>query len=143
MEFATLVIALIVFAVACQGIGFYLEARQAKSSSWSQRSQSSSSLASTLRDLIGKASRTGFNKAILRNKKFSDRLELLLVRSGHVFGWKPEDLLFYKELGAFLGLLLIWQSGQTPMLAWIGAAAAGFMLPDFFVKGKGSARLAD
>ncbi len=143
MDFATFLITLIIFVLVYQGAGLYLEARQAKrSSAWSQSSSASASSRSSLRDVIGKISHAGFNKAILRNKRFRERLELMLIRSGYIWGWKPEDLLFYKELGAIFGLVLVWQSEQTQPLVWIGAAAVGFILPDFYVKGKGSARLA-
>jgi tight adherence protein C len=67
----------------------------------------------------------------------------MLIRSGYVFGWKPEDLLFYEELGIALGLLFIWQSGQTQPIFWIIAAVGGFMIPELYVKGKGRVRLAE
>src|SRR2546423_14964203 len=110
MDFTTLLIALVVFALIYQGVGLYFETRQTKASAWSQQPNVTSS---TLKDLVDKVSQTGLNKALLRNKKFRDRLDLLLIRSGYIFGWKSEDLLFYKELGICLGLFFIWRSGQT------------------------------
>src|SRR5258708_12506406 len=80
----------------------------------------------------------GLNRAILRNKKFSEKLDLLLVRSGNVFGWNIEALLFYKELGGGLGLLFMWKLNISKPLAWIAAAYIGFLLPELYVKSKGA-----
>ena len=57
--------------------------------------------------------------------------------------WKPEDLLFYQELGLALGLVVSWQSGQTQPIIWVIAPVVGYLLPEVYVKGKGTARLAE
>jgi tight adherence protein C len=143
MDYPTLVIALLIFALIYQGIGFALEARQSKTPTWSSDLPATSTSSRTLRDVVYKVSQTGLNKAILRNKRYRERMELMLIKSGHVFGWKVEDFLFYKELTAGCGLLLVWQSGHTNPLIWIAGAVIGFMFPDVYVKGKGTARLAE
>jgi tight adherence protein C len=144
MDFPTIAITLIVFAVLYQGAGFFLESRQGKTSLWPQRTGPLASATTTsLQGLIAIVSQTGINKAILRRKGFREHLELLLMRSGYLFGWKPEDLLFFKELGALFGAFLMWQCGQTQPLLLIGAACLGYMLPEFYVKSRGKIRLAE
>jgi tight adherence protein C len=141
MDFATLAIAGVIFAVTYQGVGLYLESRRLKRPFGSPRSSSASSFA--LQEFINKISQVGFNKTLLRRKGYRERLETLLVRSGYAFRWKAEDLLFFKELSAAVGLLLVWYTGQTQPLFWVVAAYVGFILPEFYVKSKGTARLAE
>jgi len=143
MDFATIAVILVVFTVAYQGVGVLLEMRQAKSQTWSNRLSGSSSSSTTMQDIIAKISQIGLNKALLRKKGYRENLDVTLMRSGYVFGWKAEDLLFFKELGALFAVFLTWQSGQTQPLLWIGAGILGFILPEFYVKTKGTTRLAD
>ena len=96
MDLATLIIAITFFGLAYQGIGLYLESRQPRPPIWSPQAAPASSASGSIRDFIGKFSRNALNRALLKNKKFRERMELLLVRSGYVYGWKPEDFLFYK-----------------------------------------------
>src|SRR5260221_13309443 len=122
MDFASIAIAATVFILLYQGIGLFLESRQSRAAAWARRSGQDNALASALQNTIHKVSDMGLNRAILRNKKFSEKLDLLLVRSGNVFGWNIEALLFYKELGGVLGLLFMWKLNISKPLAWIAAA---------------------
>jgi len=143
MDFASIAVILVIFVVAFQGAGLLLEMRQAKPQAWSQPLSSSPSSSTAIKDMISKISQTGINRALLRKKGFRENLDLVLMRSGYVFGWKAEDLLFFKELGALFAVYLVWQSGQTQPLLWIGAGYLGFVLPEFYVKAKGKTRLAE
>src|SRR5262245_40119997 len=113
MDFSTLVVVFVVFLLFFQGAGVLLDSWNARSSMWAQKGVQTQATQSSVHDFITKISQSGLNKAILRRKGFRERLELLLMRSGYIFQWKPEDLLFYKELCAILGVFLMWQSGQT------------------------------
>jgi tight adherence protein C len=143
MDFASIAVILVIFVVAYQGAGILLEMRQAKSQTWSQGVSTSLSSSSIMKDIISKLSQTSLNKALLRRKRYRERLDVILMRSGYIFGWKAEDLLFFKELGALFAVFLVWQSGHTQPLLWIGAAYLGFVLPESYVKAKGKSRLAE
>jgi len=143
MDFASVAIAVTLFMVFYQGVGLYLESRQSRSAAWTRRSEQQSTLAAGIREVIHKVSDFGPNRAILRNKKTRDRFDLLLVRSGNIFGWKAEDLLFYKEFGGILGIVFMWKLDITQPLAWIAAAYIGFIFAELFVKGKASTRQAE
>ena len=78
MDFPTIAITFIVFAVLYQGAGYFLESRQGKTSLWSQRTGPLASATTTsLQGLVAIVSQTGINKALLRRKGFRERLELL------------------------------------------------------------------
>jgi tight adherence protein C len=143
MDLPTLMIAVIIFVLAYQGVGLYLESQHNKISSWAGEKQAASSLPSSLQNLINRVTQLGVNRAILKRKGYRERLDTLLMRSGYVFKWTAEDLLFFKEFGAAAGLFLMWRSGNTQPLFWLGAAYVGFVLPEFYVKTKGTARLAE
>lgn len=127
-----------VFIFCYKGIEIFLESRDQLPSLGSHVAKRSAG--SSLREWTGKIGALGLNKWILSHSKFHDRLELLLLRSGSVFGWRPEDLLFYKELCAILAALYCWHFGITQPLVWLGAIYIGSLLPELYVKGKAAAR---
>ncbi len=80
MDFATLVIAVLIFVLVYQGAGLFLAARQSQVFQLVKTIRfDSTSVTSSLRNLMSKMSQMGMNKALLRNKKFRERLERLLV----------------------------------------------------------------
>jgi len=133
------VLAIPVFLIVYNGLEILFESRRSKTDAWSTQPQARSE--SGLRSLTGSLGRMGFNKLILQRKGYREKLETKLMRSGHVFGWKPEDLLLYKEIGVLLAVFLLWENNCHVPLLWAFGIIAGFWLPEFYVQAKGSARM--
>src|SRR5437870_5816955 len=105
MDLNVLLLALPVFFLLYSGVGMLLESRRPASSPWGTFRKKAPQ--KSMQEVFSIGSRLGFNKTLLQNKKFRDRLDLLLIRSGHVFGWKPEDVVFYKEVSVVVVALLL------------------------------------
>lgn len=144
MDLTTILIVLPIFFVLYKAVGMFLDSQPAKR--WGapnklrERPKASEN---ALREFTQLSSKMGFNKFLLRSKLFSERLELLLLRSGYPFGWKAEDLLFTKEIGA-VGLLALFAYGSPdqPTL-WIAGLALGFWMPDMYLNSKAKNRRAE
>ncbi len=137
MDFKFILLALPIFFVLYQGLGIVLESRRTTSWSVRRRMEADRPSLSKLSGLIGQV---GFNQALLRWKIFRNRLDLLLVRGGHPYGWKVQDLLFYKEVGAVLAAGLAWCLDLNDPLILVIAAFIGFWIPDIFLQMSGSSR---
>jgi len=138
MSFSALILTVAVFFFCYKGIELFLESREQLPSFASRSAHRNPG--SSLREWTGKIGSLGLNKWILSHPKFHDRLEVLLLRSGNVFGWRPEDLLFYRELIAGVAAFYCWYLNVTQPLVWIGAIFIGSLLPEFYVKAKAAAR---
>jgi tight adherence protein C len=138
VSFSAILLLGAIFFLFYKGIEIFQESREDLPTFGTRRQQQSAG--SSLREWSGKLGSIGLNKWILNRRGYHDKLELLLLRSGSVFGWRPEDLLFYKELGGVLGALYCWNLGTSQPLAWMGAVILGSYLPELYVKGKASAR---
>src|SRR5262249_38507348 len=77
---------------------------------------------------------------LLKNKRFSERYDLLLLRSGYPFGWKSADFLFFKEIAVGLAIFFMWRFGVTQPPFYVLGAVLGFWLPDVYLQAKISAR---
>jgi tight adherence protein C len=87
-----------------------------------------------------KLPRFAFNRFFLSNARLRQKWDLLLLRSGNVHGWKPEDFLTFKELSVVLAAIFLWRNGVTNIGAWILSLGGSFFLVDFYIKGKINAR---
>jgi len=139
MDLSFLFIALPIFFLVYQGMGLLLTARQNTPAGLPR--SGSHSLQKTLRDTMKLGAKLGINKALLANKSFRDRLEILLIRSGNQFRWRAEEVLFSKELVALFLAGLLWFGSPIRLLSLVGIAL-GWILPDLFLKAKGGARKA-
>src|SRR5579872_7428052 len=137
MSLSALILLGAVFVLCYKGLEIFLESREQLPSFGSRLTKRSAG--SSLREWTGKIGSLGLNKWILSHAKFHDRLELLLLRSGSVFGWRPNDLLFYKELAAVLSVFYCWHLGMTQPVWLLGVLYLGSLLPEFYVKGKAAA----
>src|SRR4029077_7424400 len=140
MDLSTLLLAVTIFILAYQGVGMLIDARAQQKSGLGWGPQRSGLTQKTLRDFTSMVGKLGFNKIILRNKALSERLELLLLRSGYPYGWKPEYFLFYKELMACFMVFMIWRLGADQPVLYLLGLGLGFYLPDLYMKSKGTAR---
>jgi tight adherence protein C len=143
MDMGSLFIALPIFFLFYQGVGLFLESRAQKK--WSaldpqEAAHEKTSRSKAMSEFNQFSSKIGFNKTLLRYKVLKDRLELLLLRSGHPFGWKAENMLLCKELTGVFILLMLWQNGATHPLIYLVGFAVGFLLPDIYVQAKISER---
>jgi Flp pilus assembly protein TadB len=140
MDLSSLFIALPIFFLAYQGIGLLMDSRTHSNLGPSLNDRGSISPQQAMREFTNLSAKLGFNKTLLRNKKLSDRLDLLLLRSGYPFGWKSEDFLFCKELGMVFMVILLWAAGEGQPLIWLLGLCLGFWMPDVYMKAKGTAR---
>jgi len=127
-----------IFWVLYSAMGNFSELRAKNRSSWKIRSEHVPMKALREADRLG--ARVPFNKFILQNKRFRDRMELLLLRSGQVFGWTPADALLCKEVMILVALILCWGLNVESWLYWGMAAVVGFWLPDYYLKIRITAR---
>jgi len=141
MSFSAFILMGAVFFLCYKALEIFLESREQLPSFGSRLTKRSAG--SSLREWTGRIGALGLNRWILSHSKFHDRLELLLLRSGSVFGWRPEDLLFYKELSAVVVTLYGWHMGMSQPLFLIGTAYIGSLLPELYVKSKAAARQAE
>ena len=141
MTVANVFIVISVGILAYQALDVWFESREQKSE-WAVKT-AKPSMSKGLRDVTQQLGRLGFNQWILKRPKYRQKLDLLLLRSGNVFGWKAEDLLFYKELFLVLAGFILWYNDVTGIPYWIGGLFAGFWLPEFYVKTKVTARQAE
>jgi tight adherence protein C len=139
MNLSTLLIAFPIFMVVYQAVGMALDAREAQR--WGTGAAAKESGTQTaMKQYINFSGKLGFNNMLLRNKNFNERLELLLLRSGNPFGWKPKDLVFCKELIALLVVFWLWRVGTVSPAAYVLGLGLGFWLPDMYFQGKATAR---
>jgi tight adherence protein C len=141
MNLSMLLIGLPVFLLVYQGVGWWFESRESSRSPWGAHRPTNSG--SRLRDWSGFGSKLGFNKILLRNARFRERLELMLLRSGHPFGWKADDLVFIKEVGVCLAAFFLWRLDVSQPLLWLVGLFLGFWLPDVYIQAKGASRRAE
>lgn len=140
MDTGLLIILIPTFFVIYSGVGMLVDAKKPPKPHWQKSAEPTAP--SGLRELTQKLAGLGFNKAILGNSKFRENLELILIRGGYPFGWKAEDLLFYKELGILLACFFLFRSGTHNVVIWVGGLYMGFWLPEFWMKTKATARQA-
>jgi tight adherence protein C len=136
MNWMMLLLAVPVFWATYNGMGLFLDSRAGVSVLGKRRRESTHKL----RELTGWGAKLGLNRTLLQSEKFRARLDLLLVRSGHPFGWKVEDLLFVKEVGAIMAVLLAWFYGVSQPLLLGAALLLGFWLPSHCVRIRAAAR---
>src|SRR5258706_15557462 len=116
MEVGTLLLALPIFWIVYQGMEILLEGRHAQKWGPPPSVARANSAQKMVREFMSLSAKLGFNKVFLRSQKLKGRLDELLLRSGHPFGWKAEDLLFCKEITTIVGLLLVLRVGvESPM----------------------------
>jgi len=78
-----------------------------------------------------------FNKRLLeQSPALRRRLETLLIRSGHPFGWRATDALFMKEIFPVGLVILVYLNGFSAPLHLVIAALIGFFLPDQMLKSR-------
>ncbi len=138
MDLRTLLMMLLIFPVAYGGIGLFLDSRRtggAFSTRWRADSQRRSML--DLSTLVG---RLALNQFILRIKGLRSSLDLLLMRAGHPFGWKAEDLLVYKEIAMAASLFVLWGCDMTEPVYWCIAPLISFWIPDLLLRSHASSR---
>lgn len=141
MDLTTLLLILPIVLLIYNGAGLLMDSTRTIQMPWSQRRSHESH--KSLRRSAGIGSKLGFNKIFLDNAKFREKLELQLVRTGHIFGWTAADVLFYKEAGVVLIALALWQGNVTDPVAWIVGLPIGFYVPDVFLTLKGAERRAE
>ena len=137
----SLLLAIPIFWLVYNGIDLYFESRRYKTTSWSIQAKGPGD--SGLRSITSGLGKVGINRLLLQRKSFREKLDLKLMRSGYVFGWKAEDLLFYKEVGTLLAAFLLWENACHVPLIWAAGLFAGFWLPEYFVQIKGTARMGE
>src|SRR5258708_11377442 len=141
MDLTTLLIALPIFFLVYQGIDLVMEARAQQKWGAAKNTEKESIFSrKTMREFTALSTKMGFNRALLRNKRLSERLDLLLLRSGYPFGWNSEDFLFMKEIACFLALLLVFRLDAGQPILYLLGLLLGFWLPDVYMKSKGTAR---
>jgi tight adherence protein C len=140
MDLSMLFLAIPIFLLAYQGVGMMLDARENQKSGVGWGTQRNSLPQKSLREFTSMVGKLGFNRALLRNKRLSERLELLLLRSGYPYGWKPEDFLFYKEFTGCFITFMLWRFGADQPMLWVLGFALGFWLPDVYIQSRVTAR---
>jgi tight adherence protein C len=142
-----LLLAIPVFFFAFATIEWISQTRSSQSRY--NRRQQGGGIRQSIEETVRIVAKNGLNRALLRTRGYRQRLDQLLVRSGYPFEWKAEDLLFYKQLTIVAVVVLLWQLGvletkdpltDPPM--WILAAIVSFMIPDFLLRVRASARKA-
>jgi len=94
----------------------------------------------TPRSLAGIGKNFAFSLWFLKNKKYRDRLELLLIRSGRPFQWTVEDLVFFKVVFLIVAAVILWVYDIHSPIVWLGGLFAGFQFIEIYLKMKGTAR---
>ncbi len=140
MELSTILIAVPIFFIIYQGVGMFFESRSEKQWIPLSKPDKEDLGQKTLREFTHLSGKVGFNKYILRYEKLNRRLELLLLRSGHPFGWKAENLLFFKELFGIFMCFLLWRFDLGQPLTYLMGFVVGFWLPDLYIQSKVGAR---
>lgn len=126
--------------VIYQGVGMFLDARSTPKWGPSVNVARPSSTQRMLREFTSLSAKLGFNRVFLKNKRLHERLELLLLRAGQPYGWKAEDFLFVKEVIGCVLVGLALKAGTYQPLGLVLTFALGFLLPDLYMRGKGSTR---
>jgi tight adherence protein C len=137
----SIVICLTIFFVIYSGVGLLMDSRRPRAATWN--GSNAPVTRNALQAFSAQFSRWGLNKALLQNKSFKERLDTILVRSGHVFGWKAEDLLLVKEIGTLLLPFLMWQYHFREPVLLLAGLYMGYLLPELYVKAKAKTRQAD
>ena len=143
MDLNTLFIILPIFLVAYKGAGLLLDAHAEQKWGRSKTAPNAPASSRAMKEFSSISTKLGFNRVLLRYQPLHDRLELLLLRSGYPFGWKPEDFLFTKEIVALLMLLLMWQMNPDEPIFWVIGLIGGFWLTDVYISAKGKNRRAE
>jgi tight adherence protein C len=137
MDLNTLLIALPIFFVLYRGVGMLLENRRRPA--WQTPQASQRPWAS----LMERGGQMGANGWLLRREAFRENLDMMLVRSGNLFGWTAESFLLYKELGAILVIIFLWQLEMRHPLALAAGAYFGFKALDIYLSLKAAGRRED
>jgi tight adherence protein C len=138
LDVSTVALAVPIFFIAYSGMGMMLDTKRRSGYAFGQRHPSAATR--SLQEFTRHIGEMGFNQAILRIKGFRERLDRLLLHSGHPFEWKAEDLLFYKEFLLIVALFFVWQSSMRGLFSTLLGAAAGFWLPDILLQIRGTGR---
>ncbi len=133
MDLSLILIAASIFYIAYMGVGMVADARKNQGPFPVTRKEESRRV---MRLSKGLGAKLPFNQVFLRNKNYRDKMELLLLRSGHIFGWTAEDLILFKEISIGIAALFLWQMEVTEFLYWGIGLYAGFIAPDFYLKTK-------
>jgi tight adherence protein C len=142
MNLSDLILGFAIFTVVYQGVDFWLESRAHQTMERSFGRSRSGPTQSLIHQISNFGAKLGVNRMFLRNKKFNERLHLLLLRAGFPFGWNVDDFLVIKEMGVAWAALMLWLLEVTQPLIWPVGLLIGFWLPDFYLKVKGTARMA-
>jgi len=95
------------------------------------------------RPFQGLGKKLGFQQWLTRNERYRQRLDLLLIRSGHPFQWTVEDLLFFKLAFIAVAAALLWAYSIDNLLVWVVGLFGGFQFLDFYLTLKAQARSAE
>lgn len=95
------------------------------------------------RPFQGLGKKLGFQQWLTRNQRYRERLDLLLIRSGHPFQWTVEDLLFFKLAFIAVAAALMWAYAISNPLLWIVGLFCGFQFLDFYLTLKAQTRRAE
>jgi len=126
-------IGLSIAIVVYQAVGYFLSTRaSSQQTPWGQPPLPSEEN-KTLQNFLRLGRRFTFQRWFLRNESYRQRLEDLLVRSGHPYGWNVEDLIFFKCLSIGVILLLLWSSENNNPLLWIGGVYVGYQFLDSYL----------
>lgn len=142
MELGTFLVVIPIFILFYQGMGMFFESRSEKEWVTSSEAPKTELGKQTLQGFIKFSEKLAFNRALLRYKKLSDRLDLLLIYSGHPFGWKSETFLLIKEIAALFFIIVIARAGGEQPLLYLIAGLGGFWMPDLYLQAKARERQA-
>jgi len=140
MDLSNITLAIPVFFLMYAGADMLLSSRRSTVGRRERRSVRHT--ADSVRQFSRMIGESGLNQAVLRIKGLRERLDLLLLRSGYPFGWKAEDLLFYKEACVVAAALVLWLTGTRDALTWVLSVAISFWLFDIYLHLRGSERKA-
>jgi tight adherence protein C len=82
----------------------------------------------------------GLNQSLLKIAGLRKRLDLILLRSGYPYGWKAENLLFYKEASVILAALVLWGMDVQDPILWGILLVGAFWMLDMILQARGRAR---
>lgn len=141
MNFGDFILGFAIFSVVYQGVGFWMETRATQTMDRSFGRQRRGPTPNVVQQFSNFTAKLGFNRRLLRNNKLNERLYLLLLRAAFPFAWNVEDFLVIKELAVCGAALVLFRFGVSQPLFWLMGLVAGFWLPDYYLKIKGSSRM--